>query len=68
MVFLVEAGRARNAAGVGWWHLKRVYWFLWRDAEPDAPTNCSFCKSSGLFRSDFTPKPAWNAFLKITHH
>ena len=35
---------------------------------PDAPTNCSFCKSSGLFRNDFQPKPAWNAFLKITHH
>jgi polysaccharide biosynthesis protein PslG len=48
------------------WHLKRVYWFLWRDAAPDAPTNCSFCKSSGLFRYDFQPKPAWNAFLKIT--
>jgi GH35 family endo-1,4-beta-xylanase len=48
------------------WHLKRVYWFLWRDAAADAPVNCSFCKSSGLFRHDFTPKPAWNAFLKIT--
>jgi polysaccharide biosynthesis protein PslG len=50
------------------WNLKRVYWFLWRDAAPDAPTNCSFCKSAGLFRNDFQPKPAWNAFLKITHH
>lgn len=47
------------------WHLKRVYWFLWRDAAEDAPVNCSFCKSSGLFRHDFQPKPAWSAFLKI---
>jgi GH35 family endo-1,4-beta-xylanase len=48
------------------WHLKRVYWFLWRDAAPDAPTNCSFCKSSGLFRYDYKPKPAWSAFLDLT--
>ena len=50
------------------WRLKRVYWFLWRDAAPDAPTNCSFCKSAGLFTYDFDPKPAWKAFLHITHH
>jgi hypothetical protein len=49
------------------WHLKRVYWFLWRDAAANAPTNCSFCKSAGLFHNDFQPKPAWNAFLHITH-
>jgi polysaccharide biosynthesis protein PslG len=49
------------------WDLKRVYWFLWRDAAPDAPVNCSFCKSSGLFTYDYKPKPAWQAFLDITH-
>jgi hypothetical protein len=49
------------------WHLKRVYWFLWRDAAPDAPVNCSFCKSSGLFQYDYKPKPSWQAFLDITH-
>jgi polysaccharide biosynthesis protein PslG len=49
------------------WHLKRVYWFLWRDAAPDAQVNCSFCSSAGLFTYDFHPKPSWNAFLKITH-
>lgn len=48
------------------WRLKRVYWFLWRDAAPDAPVNCSFCKSAGLFRYDFSPKPAWQTFLNIT--
>jgi hypothetical protein len=49
------------------WQLKRVYWFLWRDAAPDAPVNCSFCKSAGMFTYDFKPKPSWDAFLKITN-
>jgi hypothetical protein len=48
------------------WRLKRVYWFLWRDAAPDATVNCSFCTSAGLFTYDFQPKPSWNAFLKFT--
>jgi hypothetical protein len=48
------------------WRLQRVYWFLWRDASPDAPVNCSFCKSSGLFTYDYKPKPAWQAFLDMT--
>jgi hypothetical protein len=47
------------------WRLKRVYWFLWRDAAPNAPVNCSFCKSAGLFHYDHTPKPAWTAFRHI---
>jgi GH35 family endo-1,4-beta-xylanase len=48
------------------WHLKRVYWFLWRDAGPNASVNCSFCRSSGLFSADFQPKPAWKAFLNFS--
>jgi len=48
------------------WRLKRVYWFLWRDADPNSKVNCSFCKSSGLFTYDFKAKPAWKAFLDIT--
>lgn len=48
------------------WRLKRVYWFLWRDAAPDAPVNCSFCRSAGLFTYDFKPKPAWKAFLSFS--
>jgi Glycosyl hydrolase catalytic core len=47
-------------------NIDRVYWFLWRDAAPDSPVNCSFCKSAGLFHSDETPKPAWKAFWHIT--
>ena len=50
------------------WNVKRVYWCEWRDAAPDAPTNCSFCKSAGLFTYDFHPKPSWRAFLKFTRH
>jgi len=47
-------------------HIKRVYWFLWRDANPDVKTNCTFCKSSGLFHYDFSPKPSWKAFLSFS--
>jgi GH35 family endo-1,4-beta-xylanase len=47
-------------------HIKRVYWFLWRDANPNVKTNCTFCKSSGLFRYDYAPKPAWKEFRSFT--
>jgi hypothetical protein len=46
------------------WNLQRVFWFDWRDPAPGS-RGCSFCKSSGLFRYDGTPKPAWHAFLRI---
>jgi hypothetical protein len=48
------------------WRLKRVYWFVWRDAAPDDKVNCSFCKSAGLFTYDFKAKPSWKAFLNLT--
>jgi hypothetical protein len=48
------------------WRLQRVYWFLWRDAAPSDPVNCSFCRSAGLFTYDFKPKPAWRAFLSFS--
>jgi hypothetical protein len=44
------------------WKLKRVYWFLWRDPSPDAPVNCSFCPSAGLFRYNFEKKPSYRVF------
>jgi hypothetical protein len=47
-------------------HIKHIYWFLWRDADPNGKTNCTFCKSSGLFRYDFSPKPSWKAFLRYS--
>ncbi|MBS1890991.1 MAG: beta-galactosidase [Actinobacteria bacterium] len=45
--------------------LKQVYWFSWKDL----PESCSFCDSVGLFASGpkFKPKPAWRAFVAITH-
>ena len=45
--------------------LKAVFWFSWKDL----PGSCSFCDSVGFFRGGpkFRSKPAWNAFIKITH-
>jgi len=45
--------------------LKSIYWFSWKDL----PESCSFCDSVGLFHSGagFRPKPAWRAFVQITH-
>ncbi len=48
-------------------NLKSTYWYSWKD-NPEY-TECSFCDSVGLFRAGpgFKPKPAWNAFVGITH-
>jgi hypothetical protein len=45
--------------------LKGVYWFSWKDI----PESCTFCDSVGLFRGGpaFKPKPAWRAFVQVTH-
>lgn len=45
--------------------LKQVYWFSWKDL----PESCAFCDSVGLFKAGpgFTAKPAWRAFVQITH-
>ena len=45
--------------------LKAVYWFSWKDL----PESCSFCDSVGFFKSGagFRAKPAWRAFVQITH-
>jgi glycosyl hydrolase family 42 (putative beta-galactosidase) len=45
--------------------LKQVYWFSWKDL----PGSCNFCDSVGLFRRGpkFKPKPAWHAFVALTH-
>ncbi|HEX3737436.1 MAG TPA: hypothetical protein VHV53_07810, partial [Solirubrobacterales bacterium] len=45
--------------------LKQVYWFSWKDL----PESCAFCDSVGLFHYSpkFKPKPAWRAFVQITH-
>jgi hypothetical protein len=45
-------------------NLKGTYWFTWKDIAG----SCSFCDSTGLFRSGprFKPKPAWHAFVGLT--
>jgi hypothetical protein len=45
--------------------LKGVYWFSWKDITE----SCSFCDSVGLFKGGaaFRAKPAWRAFVGITH-
>jgi hypothetical protein len=45
--------------------LKSVFWFSWKDLKE----SCSFCDSVGLFRGGeaFKAKPAWRAFIGITH-
>ncbi len=46
------------------WNIQRVYWFLWRDAEPGSvfAGYCSICGSAGLLRYNRTAKPALAAF------
>jgi glycosyl hydrolase family 42 (putative beta-galactosidase) len=48
-------------------NLKGTYWYSWKD-NPEY-TECSFCDSVGLFSAGpgFHPKPAWTAFVGITH-
>ena len=49
------------SAKVAAWKLKRVYWF----SVDDQPGACNFCDGSGLFKSGFVPKPAWNEYVKF---
>jgi hypothetical protein len=46
-------------------NLKQVYWFSWKDIQGD----CNFCDSVGLFHEGkgFRPKPAWRAFVALSH-
>jgi hypothetical protein len=50
------------------WNLQRVYWFLWRDPDPDSSFahRCSFCSSAGLLRFNRTRKSSYNAFAGFT--
>ena len=50
------------------WNIQRVYWFLWRDPDPESNyvTYCSICGTAGLLRFDRTPKPAYNSFKSFT--
>ena len=49
-------------------NLKAVYWFTWKDVLPGGEVElCNFCDSTGLFTSDFKPKPAWSVFSRFGH-
>jgi hypothetical protein len=50
------------------WHIKRVFWFRWRDPSPSATdARCSrgITCTAGLFRASGKPKPAWRAFRRF---
>jgi hypothetical protein len=47
------------------YNVNHAYWFDWRD-EPRGTRACSFCTTSGLFRHNQKPKPAWRAFKQVT--
>jgi hypothetical protein len=48
------------------WGIGRVYWFDWRDPAPGATAgHCSFCRSAGLLRYHYRPKPAYRAYKRL---
>jgi polysaccharide biosynthesis protein PslG len=44
------------------WHIKRLFWFDWRDPPSNASVTCSFCDSAGLLKHNHKAKPAYRAF------
>jgi hypothetical protein len=48
------------------WHVKRLFWFDWRDPARGQGHYCSFCDSAGLLRHNHRPKPAYRAFRRFT--
>jgi Glycosyl hydrolase catalytic core len=48
------------------WHIKRLFWFDWRDPASGTRVNCSFCGSAGLLQHNRKPKPAYGAFKRFT--
>jgi polysaccharide biosynthesis protein PslG len=48
------------------WHIKRLFWFDWRDPASGRPVDCSFCGSAGLLKHSREPKPAYRAFKRFT--
>jgi len=49
------------------WHIGGVYWFAWRDPPSHAAAPCTFCRSSGLLTRSGKEKPAYSAYVNITH-
>ncbi len=46
------------------WNIGSLIWYTWIDTE--VFTTCDLCSYSGLFRADYTAKPAWEAFVSFT--
>jgi hypothetical protein len=46
------------------WNIQRLFWFLWRDPDPNSrfAHRCSFCASAGLLRYNRTRKSSYSAF------
>jgi hypothetical protein len=49
------------------WRLAGVDWFTWRDGTGPDP-HCVFCEFAGLFDASGKPKPAWDAFRRLSGH
>ena len=44
--------------------LRGIYWYTWRD-QPGGDAICAWCGHAGLRNVDGTPKPAWDAFVRV---
>jgi polysaccharide biosynthesis protein PslG len=44
--------------------LRGIYWYTWRD-QPGGDAICAWCGHAGLRNVDGTPKPAWDAFVRL---
>jgi hypothetical protein len=41
-----------------------VFWYSWRD-RPGGDLICAWCGNAGLLNADGSPKPAWDAFVRM---
>jgi Glycosyl hydrolase catalytic core len=44
--------------------LRGVFWYSWRD-RPGGEEICAWCGHAGLLNLDGSPKPAWDAFVRM---
>ncbi len=49
------------------WHIRGVYWFAWRNPPTSSASPCTFCRSSGLLTRKGSEKPAYSAYVNVTH-
>jgi hypothetical protein len=46
------------------YRLRGVFWYSWRD-KLGGESICDWCGHPGLRHSDGSPKPAWDAFVRV---